>query len=150
MSEGRLKEAIDVVVNRAVVEHDVCLVLGPVFPHEVVGFSGGNKYFVPGVAGQEIIDFSHWLGALITSSEIIGPRGTTPVRALIDDAVHLNAVPGALGGDHRGPDVLARRAAVGVEGAITSDLRDGEAIAFRNSRDAHVVHRRALDQRADH
>jgi nickel-dependent lactate racemase len=89
LSEGRLTEPIDVVVNRAVVEHDVCLVVGPVFPHEVVGFSGGNKYFVPGVAGQEIIDFSHWLGALITSSEIIGTRGITPVRALIDDAAGL-------------------------------------------------------------
>jgi nickel-dependent lactate racemase len=89
LSEGRLTEPIDVVVNRAVVEHDVCLVVGPVFPHEVVGFSGGNKYFVPGVAGQEVIDFSHWLGALITSAEIIGTRGITPVRALIDEAAEL-------------------------------------------------------------
>ena len=61
------------------------LVVGPVFPHEVVGFSGGNKYFFPGVAGPEIIDLSHWLGALITSSAIIGTPGITPVRALIDD-----------------------------------------------------------------
>ena len=65
-------------LNRAVLEHDVALVVGPVFPHEVVGFSGGNKYFFPGVAGQEIIDVSHWLGALITSADIIGTRGTTP------------------------------------------------------------------------
>ncbi len=55
----------------------------------MVGFSGGNKYFFPGVAGQEIIDFSHWLGALITSAEIIGTRGITPVRALIDQAAAL-------------------------------------------------------------
>ncbi|GGL04166.1 lactate racemase domain-containing protein [Mangrovihabitans endophyticus] len=89
LSEGRLRESVDVVVNRAVVEHDVCLVVGPVFPHEVVGFSGGTKYFVPGVAGQQIIDFSHWLGALITSADIIGTRGITPVRAMIDDAVAL-------------------------------------------------------------
>jgi nickel-dependent lactate racemase len=89
LSEGRLRQAIDVVLNRAVVEHDVCLVVGPVFPHEVVGFSGGNKYFFPGVAGQEIIDFSHWLGALITSAEIIGTRGITPVRALIDQAASM-------------------------------------------------------------
>jgi nickel-dependent lactate racemase len=60
-----------------------------VFPHEVVGFSGGNKYFVPGIAGQEIIDFSHWLGALITSADIIGTRGITPVRAMINQAVSL-------------------------------------------------------------
>jgi len=89
LSEGRLREPVDVVVNRAVLDHDVCLVVGPVFPHEVVGFSGGNKYFVPGVAGQQIIDFSHWLGALITSADIIGTRGITPVRALIDQAVSL-------------------------------------------------------------
>ncbi|MET0493101.1 MAG: lactate racemase domain-containing protein [Actinoplanes sp.] len=89
LSEGRLHAPIDVVLNRAVVEHDVCLVIGPVFPHEVVGFSGGNKYFFPGVAGQEIIDFSHWLGALITSADIIGTRGITPVRALIDQAASM-------------------------------------------------------------
>jgi nickel-dependent lactate racemase len=89
LSEGRLREPIEVVLNRAVVDHDVCLVVGPVFPHEVVGFSGGNKYFFPGVAGQEIIDFSHWLGALITSAQIIGTRGITSVRALIDQAAAM-------------------------------------------------------------
>ncbi|BCY11221.1 hypothetical protein L3i22_063090 [Actinoplanes sp. L3-i22] len=89
LSDGRMSQEVDVVLNRAVTEHDVCLVVGPVFPHEVVGFSGGNKYFVPGVAGEEIIDFSHWLGALITSASIIGTRGITPVRALIDQAAAL-------------------------------------------------------------
>jgi nickel-dependent lactate racemase len=89
LSEGRMHEPVEVVLNRAVVDHDVCLVVGPVFPHEVVGFSGGNKYFFPGVAGQEIIDFSHWLGALITSAEIIGTPGVTPVRALIDQAAAM-------------------------------------------------------------
>jgi nickel-dependent lactate racemase len=86
LSEGRLDRAVDVRLNRHVVEHDIALVVGPVFPHEVVGFSGGNKYFFPGVAGQEVIDLSHWLGALITSAEIIGTRGITPVRALINEA----------------------------------------------------------------
>ncbi len=89
LSEGRLSEAVDVRVNRHVVEADLALVVGPVFPHEVVGFSGGNKYFFPGVAGPEIIDLSHWLGALISSVEIIGTRGITPVRALIDEAAAM-------------------------------------------------------------
>jgi nickel-dependent lactate racemase len=89
LSEARLRQAVPVALNRAVVEHDVSLVIGPVFPHEVVGFSGGNKYFFPGVAGQEVIDFSHWLGALISSAEIIGTRGITPVRALIDQAASM-------------------------------------------------------------
>jgi nickel-dependent lactate racemase len=79
-------------INRVVIDHDVTLIVGPVFPHEVVGFSGGNKYLFPGVAGREVIDVSHWLGALITSAQIIGTRGITPVRALINEAAAL--VPG--------------------------------------------------------
>jgi nickel-dependent lactate racemase len=89
LSDGRLRTSVDVRLNRAVVEHDIAIVVGPVFPHEVVGFSGGNKYFFPGIAGQEIIDLSHWLGALITSARLIGTLGITPVRALINEAVSL-------------------------------------------------------------
>lgn len=89
LSGGLLSRSVPVRVNRAVVDHDVVLVLGPVFPHEVVGFSGGNKYLFPGVGGPELIDTSHWLGALISSAEIIGTTGTTPVRALIDDAAQM-------------------------------------------------------------
>ena len=89
LSEGRLSGDVEVLLNRAVVEHDIALVVGPVLPHEVVGMSGGNKYFFPGVAGQRIIDVSHWLGALITSAEIIGTTEVTPVRALINDGAAL-------------------------------------------------------------
>ena len=92
LSAGMLNRAVRVRINRAVLEHDVTLILGPVFPHEVVGFSGGNKYLFPGVSGRELIDVSHWLGALITSAHIIGTPGTTPVRALIDEAASM--VPG--------------------------------------------------------
>jgi nickel-dependent lactate racemase len=87
-----LEHTARVRINRNVVEHDVTLIVGPVFPHEVVGFSGGNKYLFPGVSGRELINLSHWLGALITSAEIIGTRGITPVRALINEAASL--VPG--------------------------------------------------------
>ncbi len=92
LSEGRLRRDIPIRINRAVVEVDLTLIVGPVFPHEVVGFSGGNKYLFPGVSGRELIDVSHWLGALITSSRIIGTLGEAPVRALIDEAVSM--VPG--------------------------------------------------------
>jgi lactate racemase len=81
--------SVQVRINRHVAEADVAIVIGPVFPHEVVGFSGGNKYFFPGVSGQELIDLSHWVGALITSAEMIGTRGVTPVRALINEAASL-------------------------------------------------------------
>jgi nickel-dependent lactate racemase len=92
LSGGMLHHTAHVRVNRAVVEHDVTIIVSPVFPHEVVGFSGGNKYLFPGISGRELIDLSHWLGALITSAKIIGTRGITPVRALIDEAASM--IPG--------------------------------------------------------
>jgi nickel-dependent lactate racemase len=85
---GLLHEEVPVRVNRLVYDYDVVLVCGPVFPHEVVGFSGGNKYFFPGIAGPEVINLTHWLGALLSSFEVIG-SGYTPVRALIDRAAAL-------------------------------------------------------------
>ncbi|HYI53724.1 MAG TPA: lactate racemase domain-containing protein, partial [Microlunatus sp.] len=81
--------SVEVRINRHVADADVAIVVGPVFPHEVVGFSGGNKYFFPGVSGPELIDLSHWVGALITSAEMIGTRGVTPVRALINEAATM-------------------------------------------------------------
>lgn len=85
LSGGRFAMDVPLTANRAVSEYDVLLIIGPVFPHEVVGFSGGNKYLFPGLAGQEIIDFFHWLGACITNRSIIGCKHT-PVRAVIDAA----------------------------------------------------------------
>lgn len=89
LSEGRLSLDVDVTVNRAVVDADDVLIVGPVFPHEVVGFSGGTKYLFPGVSGQQMIDVSHWLGALISSAAIIGTPGITPVRAMINEAASM-------------------------------------------------------------
>jgi nickel-dependent lactate racemase len=88
LTGGLLAQEVVVRLNTLIFDYDQILICGPVFPHEVVGFSGGNKYFFPGVAGPEIIDFTHWLGALMTSYEVIG-SGYTPVRAVIDRAAAL-------------------------------------------------------------
>jgi len=88
ITNGVLSDAVDVRLNRVVLDYDQIIVCGPTFPHEVVGFSGGNKYFFPGIGGAEVINFSHWLGALITSYDVIGTK-YTPVRRLIDKAASL-------------------------------------------------------------
>ncbi|MFH1851256.1 MAG: lactate racemase domain-containing protein [Candidatus Neomarinimicrobiota bacterium] len=85
LSGGRLHDPVTVTINKMVYDYDLLLIIGPTFPHEVVGFSGGNKYLFPGLAGQEIIDMFHWLGALITNPLIIGTK-YTPVRAVVDRA----------------------------------------------------------------
>jgi len=85
ISHGLMRQKVDIHINKMVFDYDVLMIIGPVFPHEVVGFSGGNKYLFPGIAGQEIIDMFHWLGALITSPVIIGTK-YTPVRTVVDRA----------------------------------------------------------------
>lgn len=92
LSDGMLEEEVPVEINSRIDDYDLLLVLGPVFPHEVVGFSGGNKYFFPGIAGPEILNFFHWLGALLTNVEIIGVRDT-PVRQVVDRAAAMIEVP---------------------------------------------------------
>jgi lactate racemase len=92
ISGGVLSESIRIHINRLLLDYDQVLICGPVFPHEVVGFSGGNKYLFPGVSTGEMIHQTHWLGALLGSYNIIG-TGTTPVRALIDLAASKVPVP---------------------------------------------------------
>lgn len=91
---GMLVQDVIVNLNRLIFEYDQLIICGPVFPHEVVGFSGGNKYFFPGIAGPDIINFTHWLGALITNYSVIG-AGYTPVRAVIDRAASFIDRPAA-------------------------------------------------------
>lgn len=92
ITDGRLAQDVDVALNKMIFDYDILIICGPVFPHEVVGFSGGNKYFFPGIGGPSVINFSHWLGALITSMEIIG-REDTPVRRVIDRAASMIPLP---------------------------------------------------------
>jgi nickel-dependent lactate racemase len=88
LSGGLLARDVVVSLNRLIFDYDHVLICGPVFPHEVVGFSGGNKYLFPGIAGPDIINFTHWLGALISNYHVIG-AGYTKVRAVIDRAAAL-------------------------------------------------------------
>jgi nickel-dependent lactate racemase len=82
---GLMRQDVPVTLNKLIFDYDQLIICGPTFPHEVVGFSGGNKYFFPGIGGPEVINFTHWLGAVITSMEVIGTKHT-PVRQVIDRA----------------------------------------------------------------
>jgi nickel-dependent lactate racemase len=92
LTGGLFAMDVPVEVNRRLFDYDQVILIGPVFPHEVVGFSGGNKYLFPGVAGPQILNFFHWLGAVITNPKIIGHKWT-PVRRVVDRAGALVTVP---------------------------------------------------------
>ena len=92
LSGGLFRMDVPVEVNRMLFDYDQVIIVGPVFPHEVVGFSGGNKYLFPGVAGPEILNFFHWLGAVVTNPMIIGNKWT-PVRRIVDRAGAMVNLP---------------------------------------------------------
>jgi nickel-dependent lactate racemase len=82
LTGGLVERETVVTINRMIFDYDELFILGPVFPHEVAGFSGGAKYLFPGISGREIIDSSHWTGALATSYETIGVKDTAVRRVL--------------------------------------------------------------------
>ncbi|UCE17210.1 MAG: DUF2088 domain-containing protein [Gemmatimonadota bacterium] len=92
ISNHLLKEEVEVTLNKMILDYDFLIIMSPVVPHEVAGFSGGNKYLFPGIAGECIIHCFHWLSALITNSVINGTK-QNPVRKLLDRAASLLEVP---------------------------------------------------------
>jgi len=92
ISGGLFREEVDVAINKLIFEYDEFFILGPVFPHEVVGFSGGHKYIFPGIAGDDIIHFFHWLSAVITNPVINGTKWT-PTRKVVEKAASLIKMP---------------------------------------------------------
>ncbi len=83
---------VAVTINRLIMEYDHIIILGPTFPHEVVGFSGGAKYLFPGVSAAGMINVTHWLGALAGVRGTIGIK-ETPVRAMIHAAAEFVSTP---------------------------------------------------------
>ncbi len=130
ITNGRLREDVPVALNRLAVEYDHVLICGPVFPHEVAGFSGGTKYLFPGIAAPDIIHFTHWLGALITNYEMIGTIDT-PVRSVIDRAAALLDQPLSL--------IALVVTHEGVAGAFCGDVHAAWRQAAALSARRHVV-----------
>ena len=92
LTGGLFAMEVQVEINRLVFDYDQLVIIGPVFPHEVVGFSGGNKYLFPGVGGPRILNFFHWLGAVVTNPMTIGNKWT-PVRRVVDRAGAMVPIP---------------------------------------------------------
>jgi nickel-dependent lactate racemase len=87
-----LPNEVNIRINKAALEYDHILILGPTFPHEVVGFSGGAKYLFPGISGADLINATHWLGALAGVVGTIGIK-ETPVRSMIHAAARRLQTP---------------------------------------------------------
>jgi nickel-dependent lactate racemase len=130
LSNGMMRENVPVEINRTAMGYDCLLVVGPVFPHEVAGFSGGNKYYFPGIAGQKVLDFFHWLGALVSNAKTIGVKDTL-VRRVINRCAELIPVERRL---------LAYVAAPkgGAHGVFYGEVEEAWNAAVEVSKQVHI------------
>jgi nickel-dependent lactate racemase len=87
LSEGKLDFSIKVELDRLLIQEnwDAIISVGQLVPHEVIGIANHAKNVFIGVGGSDLINKSHWLGAVYGIERIMG-RADTPVRAVLDYA----------------------------------------------------------------
>ncbi|MDT8391172.1 MAG: lactate racemase domain-containing protein [Lentisphaeria bacterium] len=86
-SEGKLDFSVKVEVNTILRSgYDRLVSIGQVVPHEVVGLANYTKNICVGAGGFDIINKSHFLGAVHGMERIMGQMDT-PVRKLFNYAV---------------------------------------------------------------
>lgn len=87
VSDGLVKDSIDVEVNRRIVDksYDLIISIGQVVPHEVVGMANYSKNIFVGCGGSSMINSSHMLGAFYGMERVMG-REFSPVRRVFDYA----------------------------------------------------------------
>ncbi|VGO14958.1 hypothetical protein PDESU_03538 [Pontiella desulfatans] len=95
LSGGKVDYTVGVEVNRMLFAgYDLILSIGQVVPHEVVGMANYTKNIVVGAGGSDIINKSHFLGAVAGIENILG-QTDSPVRRLFNHAVetYLSELP---------------------------------------------------------
>ena len=87
LSGGKLDYEVKIQVNKILFDsYDLILSIGQVVPHEVVGMANYTKNLMVGVGGSDIINKSHFLGAVAGCENLMG-RADTPVRRLFNYGV---------------------------------------------------------------
>ena len=82
-SEGRIDYDVRIEVNKILfAEYDLILSIGQIVPHEVAGMANYTKNVLVGAGGADVINKSHFLGAVYGMERIMG-RADTPVRRLL-------------------------------------------------------------------
>jgi nickel-dependent lactate racemase len=121
---------VAVTINRLILEYDHVIILGPTFPHEVVGFSGGAKYYFPGISAADMINVTHWLGALAGVRGTIGIKDT-PVRAMIHAAAEHVPTPTTL--------IALVVVGDGLAGIFIGDYQSAWSAAADLSAERHII-----------
>jgi len=92
ISNGLFSEDIEIPINKIVFNYDKVVIVSPIVPHEAMGFSGGYKYFFPGISSEKFIQTFHWIASIVGTQNIIGVKDT-PSRKLINKAAEFIKIP---------------------------------------------------------
>ncbi len=87
VSDGLLDFDVEVQLSRHVVRggYDLIVCAGQVVPHEVAGLASYSKHLFVGCGGSQMINRTHFIGAVYGAERIMG-RADTPVRRVFDYA----------------------------------------------------------------
>lgn len=83
---GSTSRGTPVLLNRHLVEADLILCAGAIEPHLLLGFGGGLKMILPGLAHQDTIQRNHMQGVSPDKFNYIGEH-ESPMRLDIEEAV---------------------------------------------------------------
>ena len=95
LSGGKLDYEVNVEINKIVFDnYDLIISIGQVVPHEVVGMANYTKNLMVGIGGSDMINKSHFLGAVSNLEKIMG-HADSPVRRLFNYGVdtYLSDLP---------------------------------------------------------
>ena len=87
LSEGKLDYTMEVAINKELIDgnYDLIVSAGQIVPHEVIGMANYTKNILIGVGGSDMINKSHYLGAVYGMERIMGET-YTPVREALNTA----------------------------------------------------------------
>ncbi|HPQ67555.1 MAG TPA: nickel-dependent lactate racemase [bacterium] len=111
---GRAGDGSPIILNKHYLAADRRIAVGLIEPHFFVGYSGGDKAVVPGVAGMETILHLHRRELIADARSTWGTLEENPIRRLLEEMVAVcpldfllnvtvdaaNAVTGIFAGDH--------------------------------------------------
>jgi nickel-dependent lactate racemase len=87
LSQGKLDFPMQVAVNKELIngDYDLVLSIGQIVPHEVIGMANYTKNIMIGIGGADMINKSHYLGAVYGMERIMGET-SSPVRTVLNES----------------------------------------------------------------
>jgi nickel-dependent lactate racemase len=128
---GYTTDGTPIVVNRRVLESDVVVGVSSIAPHAQIGWGGGAKIVVPGVAGAETVSGMHLLAANQPDYPFFAGQVENPVRHLIEEVARKAGFSFILNAIFNGQYALSRVVAGDPVTAHRSGVKIGESIFIR-------------------